>query len=130
MLAAHVSRTPSDRARGTAGAERGAGAARPGPAAGVLRRQRRLPLPGPVAGGAAVRPAGRARGGVAAGGQRGRGVRALAAAVAPVPTAGPTAGPGRPPHAAGSRGGAGRDEHGVLPGGGPAAAVDGGRDRV
>src|SRR6476620_6931727 len=109
MLAAHVSRTPTDRARG-------AGAARPGTAAGVLRRQRRLPLPGPVAGGAAVRPAGRARGGVAPGGQRGRGVRALAAAVATRPAAGP----GRPPHAAGPGRGPGRDEYGVLPRGGPA----------
>src|SRR5690349_24826428 len=98
----------------------------PGAAAGVLRRQRRLPLPGSVAGGAAVRPAGRARGGVAAGGQRGRGVRALAAAMATRPASGP----GQPPHAAGPGRGAGGDEHGVLPRGGPAAIVYGRRDRV
>src|SRR5438067_5270418 len=113
MLAAHVRRTATGRAR-------------PGAAAGVLRRQRRLPLPGPVAGRAAVGPAGRVRGGVAAGGKRGGGVRALAAAVA----ADPRAEPGRPPHAAGPGRGAGRDEHGVLPGGGPAPAVHGRRDRV
>src|SRR5689334_6503015 len=131
MLSAHVRRTATGRGtrggawRGTGPGE-AAGSARPDAAAVVLCRQRPLPLSRAVAGGTAVRPAGRARGGVAADSQRGRGVRALAAAVA----AWPAAGPGRPPHAAGSRGGAGRDEHGVLPGSRPAAAVDGGRDRV
>ena len=95
-------------------------------AAVVLRRQRGLPLPGSVAGGAAVRPARRARGGLAAGGQRGPGVRAMAAAVA----AGPPAEPGGPPGAAGPRRADGRHEFRVLPRGGPAAAVHGGRDRI
>src|SRR5215831_6042705 len=131
MLSAHVSRTATgrgtrDRAwRGT-GPGGAAGSARPGAAAVVLCRQCRLPLSRAVAGGTAVRPAGRARGGVAADSQRGRGLRALAAAVAPVPAAGPAAGPatgpGQPPHAARPRSGAGRDEHDVLPRGGPAAA--------
>ena len=66
------------------------------------------------------------RGGVAPGGQRGRGVRALAAAMATRLVAGL----GQPPHAAGPGRGTGRDEPGVLPCGGPAAAVHGRRDRV
>src|SRR5689334_21881282 len=88
MLTAHASRTAPDTA------------------AGVLRGQRRVPLPGPVAGGAVVRPARRARGGVAADRQRGRGVRGLAAAVAGLPGAEP----GRPPDAARPGAGAGPDE--------------------
>ena len=100
--------------------------AAPDTAAGVLCGQRRVPLPGAVAGGAALRPARGARGGVAAAGQRGRGVRGLAAPVAGLPGAEP----GRPRPAAGAGPGAGRDEHDVLPRGGPAAAVDRGRDRV
>ena len=58
--------------------------------------------------------------------QRSRGVRGLAAPLA----GGPPAERGWPAHSGGPGRRTRRDELGVLPGGGPAAAVDGGRDRV
>src|SRR4249920_3056380 len=54
-----------------------------GPGAGVLRRERGVPLPRAGVRGAAVRPGGAARRRLAADRERGGGVRALAPAVAP-----------------------------------------------
>ena len=100
--------------------------ARPAAAAVVLHGQRRFPLSGAVAGRAVVRAGRRARGGLATGRQRGDRIRALAPALAPHRPAQHR----RAPEPADAGPGARGDELGVLPRGGPAAAIDGGRDRI
>src|SRR5687768_15965980 len=92
----------------------------PGTTARLLRRERRLPLPRPGVRGAPLRPRRAARHRVAADRRGGRGAPRLAPALDAAAR----------PHAAPARRGAGADELLLLPGDRPAAAGDGGGDRV